>query len=215
MRRAHSPKPPLLLRDRAALLELADRALASPPTKLWIRRPVPAGSRVARFVLPLELCQATNRTGRLAQAQPWARKKAKERVFLAMRSQCLPWEQPLQGRPQVLCVRFSPAQSDPYADWAKAAVDVLCAPRGSSTARRLGIIVDDRPSAADVVQWWEPVPRGAPSGFVVIDVWSGEASAAPSLDASTTRGTMVSTHKGGSRSVSPPTAPYDTGGRVR
>jgi hypothetical protein len=90
-----------------------------------------------------------------------------------MRAQCIPWEKPLPGRPQVLCVRFSPAQSDPYADWAKSAVDVLCRPRGSSTARRLGIIVDDRPSAADVVQWCEPKPRGAPAGFVVIDVWTG------------------------------------------
>jgi len=170
MKRAPSP---LLLRDRAALLELADQALAAPPAKPWIRRPVPAGTRVARFVLPLDLCQATNRTGRLAGAQPWARKKAKERVFLAMRAQCLPWGKPLSGRPQVLCVRFSRAQSDQYADWAKAAIDVLCKPRGSSTARRLGIIVDDRPSAADVVQWCEPVPRGAPAGFVVIDVWSG------------------------------------------
>jgi len=43
-----------------------------------------------------------------------------------------------------------------------------------STTGRLGIIVDDRPSAADVVQWCEPVPRGAPSGFVAIDVWSEE-----------------------------------------
>jgi hypothetical protein len=179
MKRAASP---LLLRDRAALLELADQALSAPPAKPWIRRPVPAGSRVARFVLPLELCQASNRTGRVAGAQPWARKRDKDRVFLAMRAQCLPWEKPLQGRPQVLCVRFSRAQSDQYADWAKAAVDVLCAPRGSSTARRLGIIVDDRPSEADVHQWCEPVPKGAPAGFVVIDVWSGDDDAT-SLDA--------------------------------
>lgn len=163
---------PLLLRDRAALLELADQALAAPPRKPWTRRPVPAGSRVARFVLPLDLCQATNRTGRLAGAQPWARKRDKERVYLAMRAQCLPWEKPLSGRPQVLCVRFSRAQSDAYADWGKAAVDVLTA-RGDRNQRRLGIIVDDRPSAADVVQWCEPKPRGAPAGFVVIDVWTG------------------------------------------
>jgi len=50
-----------------------------------------------------------------------------------------------------------------------------------STTGRLGIIVDDRPSAADVVQWCEPVPRGAPSGFVVIDVWSGDDQARESI----------------------------------
>jgi len=167
MKRAASP---LLLRDRAALLELADQALSAPPAKPWIRRPVPAGSRVARFVLPLELLQPTNRTGRLAAAQPWRRAKDKAAVWLAMRAQCLPWDAPLPGRPQVLCVRFTSVPTDHYADWAKLAVDVLCA-RKEGSLRRLGIIVDDRPSAADVVQWCEPAPGG--KRFCLIEVRDG------------------------------------------
>jgi hypothetical protein len=168
--RARSPQPLLLLRDRAALLEFADQALSARPAKPWIRRPVPAGSRVARFVLPLELCQPTNRTGRLAAAQPWRRARDKAAVWLAMRAQCLPWDAPLPGRPQVLCVRFTSVPTDAYSDWAKSAVDVLTA-RKEGSPRRLGIIVDDRPSAADVVQWCEPAPGG--KRFCLIEVRSG------------------------------------------
>jgi hypothetical protein len=169
----NSPKPnPIsIVRRRDELLSVADRILAAPPTKPWIRRPVPVGSRVARFVLALEHCQPTNRTGRLAGAQPWRRAKAKSDVWVAMRAQCTPWDRALPGRPQVLCCRFTRVPTDPYADWAKIAVDCLCAPRAGST-RRLGIIVDDRPAMADVVQWCEPAPREG--GFVVIAVFTGE-----------------------------------------
>jgi hypothetical protein len=70
----------------------------------------------------------------------------------------------------VLCVRFTSVPTDAYSDWAKLAVDVLCA-RKEGSLRRLGIIVDDRPSAADVVQWCEPAPGG--KRFCLIEVRDG------------------------------------------
>jgi len=166
----HNPKanPIAIVRRRTELLAVADRILAAPPAKPWVRRPTPLGSRVARFILPLVLCQATNRT---RGAPPWKLGKDKGAVWLAMRAQCAPWDRPLRGRPQVLCVRFTRVLPDPFADWAKHAVDVLCAPTTRAPRKRLNIIVDDRPAAADVVQWAEPT-NGRPS-FVVIDVWTG------------------------------------------
>jgi hypothetical protein len=70
---------------------------------------------------------------------------------------------PLSGRPQVLAVRFSSVESDPYCDFGKIPVDCL---------KKLGLIVDDRGSCIELRQWWEPA---APKrGFVLVEVWSEE-----------------------------------------
>ena len=158
--------------DRFALLERAESYLMAPPALARIVRPEAHGNRVARFVLPLELCKPQNRK---RMDQPWAAKKYLDAVAQAMAVQVRPWRSPLQGRPHVHCVRFSSVEPDPYSDWAKVAVDVLCAPCKRNT-NRLNIIADDAPRHAEVVQWWEPAPRG--DGFVYIEVWTGRKAAA-------------------------------------
>jgi hypothetical protein len=157
--------------DRLTLLSRAETTLAAPPALDRIVRPVAIGDRVARFVLPLEMCKPQNRKGKIAG---WAAVKDRKVVAQAMAVQVRPWGSPLRGRPQVLCVRFSNVEPDPYSDWAKVAVDVLCAPTKRCTDR-LNIIVDDAPRHAQVVQWWEPEKRG--DGFVYIEVWTGKAEA--------------------------------------
>lgn len=76
--------------------------------------------------------------------------------------------QVLSGRPQVICRRFSSVQPDKYSDWAKLPIDKLCV-----GPNRLGYLRDDRPSACEIHQVWERSKPG--SGFVVIEIWSGES----------------------------------------
>ena len=148
-------------------LATADEIMSRPPALARIVRPVGVGVRVARFALPLDLCQTTNRT---RGAAGWAQKRTKHRLAFLMGAQCRRFDAPLGGVPQVLCVRFSSSEPDAYSDFAKAAVDILCLPTARAP-NRLGIIVDDKPSRATVVQWWEPAKKN--QGFVVIEVWSG------------------------------------------
>lgn len=138
----------------ARCLASARNALRVPPQKAHIVRPEFAGVLVVEFVLPLHLCKTTNRT-RFQQTKHMRR------------AVCLP------GRPQVLAVRFSRGEPDRYADWAKAAIDVLTAP-DKKQRERLNIIQDDRPSAADVHQWREPLPAGE-CGFVYLQVRTGQS----------------------------------------
>lgn len=170
--------------NRLALLERAELALAAPPALPWIVRPDPIGDRVQRFVLPLGLCKTTNST---RQRPGWAQGKDKASLWSLMlgqagglRSEVLP------GRPQVICIRFSPTESDPCSDWAKAAVDHLRFWRQKrakigrriivTKVRGLGFIEDDRGSKVALSQHWEPAP--VRQGFVLIEVWTGKAVAA-------------------------------------
>lgn len=154
--------------DRFVLLERAESILSAPPELERIERPRWGGDRVARFVLQLELCKPQNRK---RGTPSWAAKKHLDAVTQAMAIQVRPWRAVLPGRPQVRCVRFSSTEPDAFSDWAKVAVDVLCAPT-KRNANRLNIIQDDAPKFADVKQWWEPAKQG--HGFVYIAVWTGE-----------------------------------------
>lgn len=152
--------------------------MASPPPLSRIKRPPPVGALVARFVLPLELCQAQNRTARAAMSanavngRSWRVGELKAEVAKMMGHQVRPGRrEPLPGRPFVRCIRFSTIEPDTYADWAKMAVDVLCKPT-SRAPRRLGFLRDDRPKDAEVSQHWEPARKG--EGFVLIQVFTGE-----------------------------------------
>lgn len=169
--------------DPRASLAIADAILREPPTRGHIERPTLRGEVVARFALPLALLQPQNRT---RHGAGWALGKLKRDVFSAMAAQHRPRREPLPGRPQVLCVRFSSVEPDAYADWAKHAVDVLCAPlpaltregkpRRHGTRHRLGLIRDDKPSSAEVRCWWEPLARTMGRGFGVIEVRTGETT---------------------------------------
>lgn len=151
----------------AGFVGRALRTLSLPPAKPWIERPQFNGEVIARFVLPNELCQPQN-TKR--DSQIWRRQKDRVTIQSQMLLQCRPMKEPLPGRPQVLCVRFSSVEPDKYSDWAKMAIDVLCSP-DAKQRNRLNLIVDDAPRFADVYQWWEPAPKK--EGFVFIEVRTG------------------------------------------
>jgi hypothetical protein len=154
---ARNPAP-FSIRDA---IKRADEAFNRPPLRDHIERPKPAGQCRNRFALPLPVCQPQNRT---RHAQPWKLGKMKSECLALMRTQLSTRPtSPLPGRPQVLCVRFSSVEPDAFADWAKVPVDCL---------KKLGLIVDDKPSAIELKQWWEPSPPKA--GFCVIEVWSGQ-----------------------------------------
>jgi hypothetical protein len=154
----------------AGNLRRAREMLATPPVESWIRRPEPRGVVVAEFVLPLEYCQTTNAT---RHAPGWKLGKVKSALFGLMWSQNGGrWKQPLTGFPQVLCVRFTNRIVDSCSDWAKAAVDMLCASKLPGQ-KRLNIILDDSPRHIELHQWSEPVPRS--EGFCYLQVRSEEA----------------------------------------
>jgi hypothetical protein len=154
--------------DRFGLLQRAESILSARPALARIVRPVVQGERVCRFVLPLELCKPQNRK---RGAPVWQAVKHRQAVACLMAIQERRHTDALSGRPQVLCCRFSSVEPDPYSDWAKVAVDVLCAP-SKRCADRLNIILDDAPKYAEIVQWWEPAP--VKHGFVLIEVWTGK-----------------------------------------
>jgi hypothetical protein len=156
-------------RSRFDLLLVATKRLSLPTIPSRVVRPEFHGEVVARFILPLELCQAQNSK---RSERVWTVSKRKSALRGEMWKCVRPARVILSGRPQVLCVRFSAVEPDKYADWGKEAVDVLC----RKTARhptRLNIIHDDAPRYADVHQWWE---QAAPKeGFVYIEVRTGKA----------------------------------------
>lgn len=159
-------KAPAVFRESEAF-SLVDAVLAAPPARAHIVRPEPRGVLVARFALPLDLCKPMNRIARRGtQNAGWALGEMKETTFLRMYGQHARRDQPLPGRPQVLCLRLSSSEPDKYSDWQKNPVDRLRA----TPKLGLGFIVDDRPSCVDLHAWWEPGPRG--NGCVVIEVRS-------------------------------------------
>lgn len=131
-----------------------------------IRRPEPTGALKLWVVLPLQLLKTQNRKERLP-AWMLAKKAEDLRHVLGVQNRYRDHRhtEPLAGRPLVLCTRFSSVEPDAYSDGFKWVVDALCVPAG----RRkwgLGLLRDDRPKDADVVQWWEPAPQRAGFGLV-------------------------------------------------
>lgn len=147
-------------------LARAEATFALPPKIERIVRPVPRGEVVQRFVLPLALCPTTNRTRHTKPGQQ-ARTKRLILGLLQVQAKVQRFRKTLPGRPQVLCCRFSSTEPDAYSDWAKLAVDLLCVPAGRRKTG-LGLLRDDRPADAEVVQWWESAK--AKEGFVWIEV---------------------------------------------
>jgi hypothetical protein len=150
-------------------IEHAESVLASPPTEDWIDRPDRSGLLVLRAWLPLELCRPRNRQ---EHGKSWRYARDKERLWSVLRVQAAPAARPLEGRPRVLCCRFSSAPPDAFADWAKAVVDMLCVPKGRARKHRLGYLADDSPRRIDLTQWWEYAPPR--QGVCMVEVRRGE-----------------------------------------
>lgn len=154
--------------DYLTACKLGLSALASPPPLPHLTTPELRGRRLYSFVLSLDVCQPQNRS---RHAPGWKLGKQKAAIFRALSAQMLIQGErprgPIEGRPQVICVRFSSTEPDAFSDWAKAAIDALCVPKGRRK-HGLGLLRDDRPSDAEVVQIWRPAKAG--NGFVYLEV---------------------------------------------
>lgn len=174
-------------------LQRAARILAG-PCHGHVPRVEPTGELVARFALPLDLCQPQNRT---KHAPAWSEGKRKREIWTRLRGQCLPREEPLPGRPLVVCTRFSSVEPDAFSDGAKAAVDALCVPVGRRK-RGLSLIRDDKPKDVEIVQRWEKAKQG--QGFVLVEVYddpSASQERAPRARSSRSRGEPQTIEKRG------------------
>lgn len=186
-KRKRSPPKPFIVADARTM---AATILAAPVAKPHIERPAPsAGSFVASWVLPLELCPRLNA---LAEMPNFKRKALKNAALKLMLAQCglRRASAPLPGRPVVHAVRFSSGEPDRDSAWTKVPVDRLCV----GTRKRpktmlaltptqwreaqakmgpvgLGYLADDKPSALDLQAWWEPCAPG--HGCVYIELWTG------------------------------------------
>jgi hypothetical protein len=164
--------PPTPFRVDAALA-IADDVLSRPPARPHIERPVRRGELVARFALPLELLKAQNAK---RYAKPWLITKTRQQIYGMMRIQLCgaSFVVPLPGRPQVIARRFSSTEPDAYADGFKQAIDCLCVSRTRTHKGRtikipgLGMLRDDRPADAQIIQTWEYVAPG--KGFGILEV---------------------------------------------
>lgn len=157
-KRRRAPPPHFSIPDAFAL---ADDILSRPPAPgLFIKRPKPRASLVARFALPLHLCPTTNAT---RGAPPWKLDQMKTALGNLMILQERRSRAPLPGRPQVIARRFSPHETDPHSDWAKMVIDRLVVGKN-----KLGYLRDDKGSEAEIHQVWEPAPPG--KGCVIIEV---------------------------------------------
>lgn len=149
-------------------LPRVDALLEQEPALPHITRPVLWGERVARFVLPLDLCKPLNQLSRAGTASAgWALGKLKKDAFALMltQNQGRIARAPLPGRPQVMCVRFSSVEPDHESGWCKNPVDRLRVGKNG-----LGLIVDDKPRNIELLTRWEPAPPR--QGCVLIEVWS-------------------------------------------
>jgi hypothetical protein len=153
----------------AASLRYAGEALSRPPSHPHIERPAPRGDIVARFALPLKLCKPFNRVGRAGTAsakRELGGMKTAARDLMAIQVGLRLPKAPLEGRPHVLCCRFSSVETDVDSGWSKNPVDRLRVGHNG-----LGFIVDDRPKFALVNCWWEYAPPSA--GFVYVELRRG------------------------------------------
>ena len=148
-----------------ASLRRARELLSQPPAEDWVSRPEPRGELVQAFALPLEMCPTTNAT---RHAPAWKLGKLKKALYQTMWAQAGGYRrEPLPGRPQVLCVRFTSRIVDACSDWAKFPVDILCV-RTLRARQRLGFLVDDSPRHIELHQWSEPAPAG--QGFCYVQI---------------------------------------------
>lgn len=165
-RKRTAKKPPVKRTKKPAPMLRMDEM-----RELWYQagvEKVASGICMHRFFLPIQLCQ---RQDARLKVVGWKAAKMKRDVTGYLRMQCAPLDHHLPGRPLVRCIRFSSVEPDKYSDWAKLAIDCLCAPNKRSP-NRLNIIKDDAPKYAEIEQIWRKAKPG--QGFVVIEIWSGE-----------------------------------------
>lgn len=155
-------------------LARADEILSAPCAGHLPRVPG-RGELVARFVLPLDLCQPQNAT---RHAPVFALAATKEKIWrlLWVQAGCQIRPVPLTGRPQIRAIRFSVKEPDQMNDGFKVAIDQLCVPRapkqpGGRKKKGLGFLQDDAPRFVRIDTWWEKSRQGY--GLGLLEVWTG------------------------------------------
>lgn len=176
-------RPPPL--DLELCLERHLDAQSRPHPVERIKRPEPRGQLAERFFLRLTDAKLRNS---LRHEKAWQAKEARSEMIKLLRAQISQeYYAPCEGRPQVLCYRYSTTEPDYGSNWSKLAVDCLqpggvrtiTAPKTDAFGRHhnvvrkvpyggLGVIASDRPAECEVVEAWEPAKRG--EGFCVIEV---------------------------------------------
>lgn len=151
----------------AASMRYAQEVLSRPPALPYLRRPERRGELVACFAVPLELCPTGNAT-RHAKGYKLGGTKDVLWSYLHTQNRFQTRRVPLEGRPQVLCLRLSSVESDPYCDWAKFPVDMLCVKKGKALRHRLGFLAGDRLKETDLHQWWEPSPQAHECAYIEV-----------------------------------------------
>lgn len=156
-----------------AALARADEILAQPP-RGTLPRIEGVGILLARFALPLGLCQNENSH---SHGTAWRHAARKDKLWECMRVQH-PRIRPvaLSGRPLVRQIRFSAKEPDVSCEGFKTAIDFLCVPKpptkpGGRFKRGLGFLEDDAPKYVERVSWWEFAGRG--QGFGLIEIYTG------------------------------------------
>lgn len=163
--------------DRCRLFAVT--TLSMPQSLPRVVRPERHGGLLYAFVLPLSVCPSSNLTGQAGMAGAgWRLGKLKSACWAYMRAQSIrprDFRLPLLGRPQIIATRFSSKEPDVCCNWCKIPIDMLTVAKtrnGLPQQHRLGIIVDDAPKFADVIQRWEPAkPK---EGFVYLEIYEGE-----------------------------------------
>jgi hypothetical protein len=172
--------------DYHEALQQADRILARPPAKAFIKRPELLPTRVFRAAIPSELCLAVNEKEGLRRIP---RRKGigvlvgiEQRLWSQLELQSAQWirhrwrwpfqvDEPDGGepRPQVIAIKFSSHAPDVGANFGKMAIDMLRKPTPTRGKHRMGLIIDDRPACVEQLHWWEFLPTKC-HAFIVIEV---------------------------------------------
>lgn len=164
-------------------VELAQERLRGPCTTPHTSRTEPRGAIVVCFGLPLELCKPQDSRRATTRGAKFAEAATRRNLLQLMADQALfqgtfPRDKPLEGRPQLRCVRFTSSPTDPYADWAKQAVDILCMPvvrKSKKTgqvkvAQGMKYLKGDKLADVEQSQWCEIAKPG--EGFCYIELRS-------------------------------------------
>lgn len=124
---------------------------------------------VLRAVLPIDLCPLLND---LTRSHFGRKTQEGNRVFdMLLEQNRFDRGELVPGRPLVRCIRFSVNEPDEHdASWTKVPIDVLV----DKGEKHMGLLLDDRKSAAEVRPWWEPAPRACQC--VYLDVWEREGN---------------------------------------
>jgi hypothetical protein len=124
----------------------------------------------ARFVVPELYCPPGNRRDSMHWSRAAELRKRCYRYMLEQHNFRIR-DEPLTGKPVVVCVRFTSTPTDTRSNWDKFPVDSLRVPRvvGQKHWLGLGYINDDGPNDIDLHAWCAKGPVNG--GFVYVRVY--------------------------------------------